>query len=759
MAEVHVPKQIARTIELIKRHPGVKDARIHGSQPSAVHILVEVDLIVELPSKWAASGESSTGVRSVETAIFCFPRDYPVEIPAVLLREDFNRSLPHIVPGHPTGPVVPCIFDGNLSDLLQRGGIWAIVDQLGTWLDKAATNALIDPDQGWEPIRRDELHDCIVARASELQQYGNGDGPPFRAFHDLDFITFPRGDSSSSQRPCFYGTVGQSLAPSDLIDKCDIRKYATHSAGHSIAIIIRANKVDGRRRVADRYFPDTVKTAEELSAVAQEYGCSRGLEDAFALLRSWVSQAPEKGTLPLVIVFCANRPFKIIGSESRVELVPYVTELKASFAKSTAVYPVSHRDAIDVKLLRRLSGTGRDDKTFQLFVQLGCGSLGSKIAVHLTRAGYGPSCLVDKAYLMPHHAARHALLPSQETADSGWWGFKAEALRKALAGLGHQSSAVCEDIKGLSRASKDHQQVFDKDLWAIINSTASLSIREWLSSLSSATLPSRIIETCLYGTGRVGLVTVEGPNRNPNSSDLAAYTHLLFSEKEHLRQLTLVESSGIARRLVGQGCGSPTMIVSDMRVSMFAASIAQNINLLQRSRLSDVGKIWIGVISEDELNLNWQVHDLSATAVLKADNSRGWTVRLLAAAREKIERDCQNYSNVETGGVVAGFVSEVERAVVVVDIIPAPEDSRRSASEFVLGTRGLRRALEEYCELTGGSLYCVGTWHSHLLEQGPSSTDRATAKIIGDLRPFPAVMLVKTPSQYRALVLNVDDDQ
>jgi hypothetical protein len=199
------------------------------------------------------------------------------------------------------------------------------------------------------------------------------------------------------------------------------------------------------------------------------------------------------------------------------------------------------------------------------------------------------------------------------------------------------------------------------------------------------------------------------------------------------------------------------MIVSDMRVSMFAASTAQNINLLQRSRLADVGKIWIGVISEDELNLNWQVHDLSATAVLKADNSRGWTVRLLAAAREKIETDCQNYSNVETGGVVAGFVSEVERAVVVADIIPAPEDSRRSASEFVLGTRGLRRALEEYCELTGGSLYCVGTWHSHLLEQGPSSTDKATAKIIADLRPFPSVMLVKTPSQYRALVLNVED--
>jgi hypothetical protein len=79
----------------------------------------------------------------------------------------------------------------------------------------------------------------------------------------------------------------------------------------------------------------------------------------------------------------------------------------------------------------------------------------------------------------------------------------------------------------------------------------------------------------------------------------------------------------------------------------------------------------------------------------------------------------------------------------------------RSTSKFVLGTKGLQRTLKEYSDITGGSLYCVGTWHSHLVEQGPSPTDHETAKVIAEMRPFPSAMLVRTPSQYRALVTNV----
>src|ERR1039458_813731 len=183
MAEVLVPRQVVQAVELIRNHPGVRDVRIAASQPAADGVSVEVDLHVELPSRSSVRGESKNGVRSIETATLWFSGNYPVLAPAIALRDDFDRSLPHIIPGFPTGPVIPCVYDGDLSDILQRGGIWAIIDHLCAWLDKEATRAVIDPKKGEEPIWSDELRDCIVARASEFQQYGDGDGPPFRVFY------------------------------------------------------------------------------------------------------------------------------------------------------------------------------------------------------------------------------------------------------------------------------------------------------------------------------------------------------------------------------------------------------------------------------------------------------------------------------------------------------------------------------------------------------------------------------------------------
>lgn len=755
MTESQIPRQILRIVELIKKHPGVEDARMLHDQSTADWTSVAVDVTVELPSRSMAHGESPNGVRSVETAFFRFRTGDLVRAPTIALREDFDRSLAHIIPGFPTGQVIPCVFDGDLSELLQRGGIWAIIDHLLDWLDKAATDDLIDRNQGWEPIRRDELRDALVARASDLQQYGEEDGPPFRALYSTRFFLYPISDGASAHNLAFYGTLVDRHKVADQLTKCFMRNEATYSIGCSIAIVIRPDKEGGRRRIADKYVPDTVTNSEELRVASQRYGCASGLESAFGLLAAWLVDSPDKSDLPLVVLFCANRPFRVIGSTSSVELVPYLTKMRASFDKLTSVRPVAHRDAVDMKLLRRFSGTEKTSHAAPEVAQLGCGSLGSKIAVHLARTGYAPTRLIDKAHLMPHHAVRHAILPPEDQADWAWAGSKANALSKVIAGLGQQSVPFTDDTRDITPGSKKFQEVFPRTLLAIVNSTASLSVREWLCALRANVLPTRILETCLYGNGRVGLISLEGMDRNPNSSDLAAYAHFIFSQTEYLRKLTLVDADGIARRLVGQGCGSPTMIVSDMRISTFAASMAQNINLLERSHLPNVGKIWIGVISEDQLGLNWQVYDLLPTQVLNADNAKGWTVRLLSSARAKIEADCGKYCDVETGGVVAGYVSETQRAVIVADLIPAPKDSMRSASKFVLGTKGLQRALNEYSDVSGGSLYCVGTWHSHLVEHGPSPTDHETAKVIAEMRPFPSAMLVRTPSQYRALVTNV----
>jgi hypothetical protein len=382
--------------------------------------------------------------------------------------------------------------------------------------------------------------------------------------------------------------------------------------------------------------------------------------------------------------------------------------------------------------------------------------LGSKIAVHLARVGYAPTRVIDRSFLAPHHAARHALAP-EDGAEWKWGGPKADAVSRVISALGQKAMPITQDVTLLAPVTERFSKAFAKGSLLVVNSTASLSVREWLSSLSYQELSTRVVETSIYGDGQVGLMTIEGPGRNPNSADLAAYAHLIFSQQESLRRRTLVQVDGIARSLVGQGCGSPTMILSDMRISGFAAAMAQRINLIERNQLPECGRLWIGEVQEDEVSIKWESCDLGRSLMIGADNAKGWTVRLLESAAVKIETDCAQYPGVETGGVLAGYMSEAQRALIVVDIIPSPEESVRSKAKFELGTKGLEGLLKEYFAHSGGSLYCVGTWHSHLAEQGPSERDYKTAEIISSMRPFPSAMLVKTPSGYHALIVNVGE--
>ena len=57
----------------------------------------------------------------------------------------------------------PCLLIGSTSELMGSQGVCALVDQLSLWLERAARLELIDPTQGWEPVRRDLIDDIIVA--------------------------------------------------------------------------------------------------------------------------------------------------------------------------------------------------------------------------------------------------------------------------------------------------------------------------------------------------------------------------------------------------------------------------------------------------------------------------------------------------------------------------------------------------------------------------------------------------------------------
>lgn len=760
MADAGPSKALLRALSLVSRHSAVLHVGAPCLDETSGATAVDVTFEVSLPSEWRRCGKSPSGVRLKEIVRFDFPADFPLGPPELSLRPDFNRDLPHMQPWLTGGRPVPCIYDGNSTELLHREGLAGVLNQTVVWLERAALGALIDPAQGWEPVRRDTFEDYLVADADGLRRLVNRGG-------GYGFLEFTYLKHAANDRPDFvHGQISAStirLTPKsvpNLFGEMSVHRDASLRHGKSLALAVWPGKhPSGEPIVNDAYLPETVRDVDDLKKRAALYSCAKELDTALGLLKRRLSVYPEAGPFTLAIILLARRPFNVIGSESPIELCPYVVDICSPglFADgdATAVRPAAHRHSISRSLLTRMTG-GAVTVERPRWTLVGAGSLGSKLALHLARAGNGPEAVLDKSSMTPHNAARHALVPATGDMQLLWMDAKARVLCEALRGLDHEATPLAADVVAILTSRRNSHRLGSEHSWAVVNSTASLVVREAIAA--TRRMPVRVIETLLFTGGLAGLVTTEGPDRNPSTTDLMAEFYTLLREDAVLARIIFGSDDNVSRRSIGQGCGSLTMAMSDGRLSLFAAGMSEYLLARQRDGLlHDGGEILIGRLSEDGFGLKWHTHRVPPVIVVPAMNRKSWCAHIHSRALTKIQDETARWPKVETGGVLMGRISEVSRTVHVVDVLSPPEDSSRSADEFVLGRRGLRQRMDAYSEAVDWSLYCLGTWHSHLSPSGPSETDRATAKAVSLARLTPSLFLIHTPTCFHALLADATD--
>ena len=754
-------RTLQRALTVIAEHPAVTAVGTPSRGATSRVICVDVTFEVNLPSEWRQSGISPSGVHLKETVRFDFPTEFPFISPGLSLRPDFSRSVAHMMPWLTDGRPVPCIFEGSLDELLHREGLLGIVNQMAVWLEHAALGTLIDPEQGWEPVRRDTFEDYVVADADMLRRLAtrNG-GHKFFVFNYLRAAAHGSPDVVHGQVLAETAKFRQQTVRQFLAERPWYAVASLHS-GKSVALVVWPGKrPSGQPIINDTYLPETATTVTELKERAKLYGCATQLEDGLRWLGQCVSVLQKAGPFSIAVFLLARRPFNIIGTDSPIEICPYLVDIcfPTLFANgdATEVRPAAHRHTITRSLLAQMAGDTRTSEP-PSWTLIGAGSLGSKLAVHLARAGSGPEVVLDRSAMTPHNAARHALLPASGDLQLAWMDAKARVLCGSLRGLGQESRPMVADAIHVLRSKGEVRQAWPKNSWGVVNTTASLVVREALAA--SNLLKTRVIETSLFARGRVGLVTVEGPNRNPSTTDLMAETYALLREDNMLGPVVF-DQENMSRQQTGQGCGSLTMTMSDGRLSLFAAGMAEYLLARQRDGLpTDTGEVFIGRLSEEGLGVVWKNTKVPSTAIIKARlGNETWQVHVNRRAKTRIDEETRRWRDVETGGVLVGRVSEASRTIHVVDVLNAPPDSTRSATKFVLGTDGLSRQLEKYSEATNWSLYCLGTWHSHLSSTGPSATDLDTAKIVSRERVTPFVFLINTPNGLRAFLEDLEFD-
>ncbi len=403
-------RNVADAIALLKRHPALVEVGEPRELPTGV-LEVQVVVRVQLPSRHQHLGISTTGVSAQEPSWLVF-YDWPASAPRIRLREDFPLNLPHINPHRHGHRVSPCLFDGDPNELLHRFGLGRIVDQLAEWLTKAASGQLMDLSQGWEPTRRDDCPGNLIFEAEVAEANTPKDGGLLLAEgmyfsigqeHLAFLANFEKEEVSFSQA---------AVPPKNVVVT-------------GMAQVLLARSADETRRplTVSTYEPETVCDMDSLLARARRLGV-----DADALkttlgsyfFRSVTTAQSDptgwgQGILAFVVLL-VHRPAQLIWTNGRtVEMLPYVVRMQvkpdrdAINPREVIVEPLWHAEQVSPRLLAMTSGFSADIAQRRL-VFVGCGSLGSKLGMHLGRAGFGnAAAFVDNQTMGPHNVARHAL--------------------------------------------------------------------------------------------------------------------------------------------------------------------------------------------------------------------------------------------------------------------------------------------------------------------------------------------------------------
>lgn len=735
-----LPPPIEDAIEAFKIHPAVT-AIVGVNALEDGSFIIEAVFNTNLPSRWQKAGVTPDGVRSSENVEVYFPIGYPNKAPLFLLRPDFNPNLPHINPHSKGKRIPPCILAGSNLELLHSEGIFSLIVQMVEWLKNAGRQSLINLAQGWEPMRRDHLDDHLFLEPEGLlkyKQFGR---------HNLYHATCLRFKATGGTLTLYPTRWDGTVVQPQQLKKLFLTKPISDQTEERQSLVVvcwPSATSDGLPAVNDKYLPDTVETVADLNSRVNEFGCTQAFEAFTGNVNQVAKQATQGLMLPIFLIFPVRRPTHLIGCTSDYEFICYKFEATtpAMFADNTArVFAVAFISPVTRELLKRTSGLSSNQDGLAV-TYLGCGSVGSKLALHSTRSGFPPTLLIDQELLAPHNIARHALFPRHCNLFS-----KAKALASEIAEFAAKKPKVIDsNFIDQDLHSEPLRSALNGAGKVLVNTTGSLAVRQYLAA---SKFTARVIEGCLTKHGKAGILTTEGVDRNPNCVDLmaAAYDSLRINSC-----LSAPMSDEESMLSVGVGCNSVTLPMSDTRLSLITAGMSQVILNSHVQDMPEAGRVSVGLVGEDEMSVHWQHKVLQKTHLAKVSGLPGWTVRVIDIAHQKMITDVAKYPTVETGGIIVGRCSPIQREVIILDVLDAPPDSIRSLAKFVLGVDGLRDNIMQYNDSGANVLWCLGTWHSHLQPSGPSGIDMTTSKSIEGLLKGAVVMLIKHSQGYEAIV-------
>lgn len=697
------------------------------------HIAVGIMLAIELPSLGTIGG---IDIRSLEPVLIKINiRNYPQVAPVVLSdRTDFpKKNLSHLYASKCSHPSILCLTRGNLHEWFAGKRIVDLLDVAKEWFHKAGKGKLDDDGNEFDPIRLDGFNGYHIYQYEMLksvveQQVEFMKGFQFSCLFSIGAIKENKG---------FSELIYKSYLPVQFIKKNEAIQLIKNGSGLDHKAVFNSKLLS-----IVVWSPDNIIDATYATEMPNNYAELKDYFTHYDIEIKQIVQFLASNNLivekALPIIHAIKRPKKVIGVNGDFEFINFVIVniIKGKFENSTKVIYQSHIEPFSSSMAQKLTNDDRGSKT--LFV--GAGSLGSKIIMHDARSGKLNIGVCDDDNFLEHNLARHVLFADQIGEN------KANSIVDIV------SKMFKTDLKQKFTAFPDRvsllsdTQLFGYD-W-IVDTTASLNVQNWLSEKN---LMMNIARCELAHEGKLGLLYIEGKDRNPRIDDLVNYAYFKAMVDIPIAEWRKADSEVEPTTLeIGLGCSSTTTIMADDAISSHAAVFSRLLHTVKdRSLIGDKGLLFRNMISLEGFPSSGTAHDMiDPFEIYKCNSGSKWEVRLMNGITQRLLALCDKFKPRETGGVMIGVCNYKTRTIHVFDVIEETIDSKGSCKGFTRGIFGLPEGVDVIKRKTGGVIGYVGEWHTHPMDMETlSARDHETIeelKEINNRTPIPTCAVIVT---------------
>jgi integrative and conjugative element protein (TIGR02256 family) len=360
---------------------------------------------------------------------------------------------------------------------------------------------------------------------------------------------------------------------------------------------------------------------------------------------------------------------------------------------------------------------------------VGAGSLGSHVAINLSRQGFGNWTICDEDRLLPHNFSRHGL-------PYHYLGYKkASALTDIMNGMfdGHDNAIA---IFGMfSENAKNSQKEYTQKFDVLMDFSASDSV---MNLLSLPLVDAPYLSGFVNPTAEIGVILYEGKERQTKLDDIYQQFFTQIAVNSDLKHYFMNADKIIT---YAGACRDLAFRVSGDLISLQAAAMSAFI----RTHLNDKKpSIHLWMWQSKNMTLKHKRIKIYPTKIFTHNN---WTIKISQAVLTEIDRLRKESSPKETGGVLLGKFDLINKKIYVSYCLSAPPDSIMEESCFIRGNKGLQREIDRICNETKLINY-VGEWHTHPVGNShiPSQQDKKTLKCLKEILSsdlLPTLMVIK----------------